>query len=461
MAELSPDHWAHRAVQRLEKYGVSVNDETLRFSSSRYELARRVMGVLEFLEWLSGTGPAPESPADLSAAALYVRAQVSIDRAERILTALSDLEIDPSSVSHRYHTRDLSNHTLQRLRAGVEGFQDRLRALRAEVVALRRLKATTSAHIVNEPSVVMLRERLDKLYLEIAETLDPTLGRLVQPDLDEVLKEAEPSMVSVIGHWVALQEESGATSGLRSGRETVAADQSELLVAMLASDVRALVRDFRVEINTLGGSTTTFAHIMQSIPLRMSEVERPIQSAQTDLLSFDRVGLENGAWGQDDVQETVVMSLPLLGDRSRLSATVRRHVDVDRLREATTTVSREERSGRSEGLALAGEVKVGTSASVRVGYELVPSENDGTFTSSRAVMGADVEYDFGEYGTVQAGYHWGTGEQNERKGAGFGVGYRIGDHTSLLASYSMVRFEHDHDQEIGRSLGEAKLVVRF
>lgn len=132
-------------------------------------------------------------------------------------------------------------------------------------------------------------------------------------------------------------------------------------------------------------------------------------------------------------------------------------VDVDRLRSLAAGESERE----AKPLALFGELQVGSVASVRIGYETRQPEKGSAIPVGTGRVGAGIEYNLRSGGTVAARYHWGTGEQSDQNGADFGVSYRIGENASLRATYSMIRFFDEKRGNYGRSLAEAKLLLRF
>lgn len=103
-------------------------------------------------------------------------------------------------------------------------------------------------------------------------------------------------------------------------------------------------------------------------------------------------------------------------------------------------------------------VPLGEAVSIRIGYELRRLE--GLESSFEGMLGAGLEYRLGARGNVTADLRWSTQPSGARGEAGVGFGFRLGEYTSLIATYSMISFESAKDALIS-GMGEAELEVRF
>lgn len=433
LAEVAPDHWSRQAIANLERSGLVFGrggdlDQT-EDSLSRYELARRVIDVLESLEWMAGKKPASGefSPGEPLLHAYSVRIHLRLDQVKRLWDTLSE------------HIRIETGGEYEALLQQMADLEDR-------------------GADVTEPLIERwhaLDQSIDQWLTRFGQVLD-----LTEDGVASVLIQTAPTLDDVIATWARVKQHSPAT------------DTAPLDAETLIEDVRALVRELEFEINALGGSTDAFGTLMA--PTRSYEWSAPttssVDSTPGTALSLSlfpsasgsSLWNPNGWTGHTDGHTARVEAvLPILGDRSRILATYSQPVDVDRIREATSVSQRWRSEDETDRLSVAGEVRIGSSASIRIGYETTPSRLQGSFIPESGTVEAGVEYSVGRRGRVQAGYSWGTGENNERVGADIGVGYDIAEHASILASFSMVRFDDPDGEAVGRSLGEAKLIVRF
>lgn len=241
---------------------------------------------------------------------------------------------------------------------------------------------------------------------------------------------------------------------LESGREVVQRSVGFPLSAAQSTPATA-----RVE---RGEGAGRFGSSRQSVPTAEYGFE-VLGLRMTTSLSMDEQ-----AFGETSVPTARLQaSLPLPGDRGEIEAGYS-VVDIDRLREiskAETGTDGRRPSGRraadEDGRSrfhVTGVAPLGDAVSIRVGYELRAA--DETTSSLEGVVGAGLEYRLGERGNVTADLRWSPEAETGPREAGVGFGYRLGENTSLIATYSMITFESAKDA-LTSGLGEAELEVRF
>ncbi len=209
----------------------------------------------------------------------------------------------------------------------------------------------------------------------------------------------------------------------------------------------------RMDVSTFPGQVET-TRIGAEYPVSVSGVE--IKAG---------VGWETVPPGRARESEaTLEASVPMFGRRGGIGASYT-VVDLDRLRELTSggrdrdDASTGGREGQVRSWSIGGTVPLADVASIKVGYE-VRSETASQSRAHDELLGAGLEYYLGSQGKVRAVYQWGTVDEKRGSSTGVDIGYRIGENTSLSASYSMIQFDAEGDT-YRDNLGAAKLEVRF
>lgn len=366
--------------------------------------------------------------------------------------------------------------------------------------ALERLAATGFVDPARHP--VSPRHPLTRFELASAtkEALETLLSLLNEKDGDADESAAPPGLVDYVAAFMSQRAGSGER---RSTEDTP---------ARVVQDLRALAEEFAEDISRLGGLRAHVTRGAGGVPggdvswleivrgvLNSESTARPTADARPDAtrgVSLDAIiaALESGRRGAESrsvglplavgstaspatqtAYDLAAYDLEVLGLQMRTTLGYS-FVDIDRLRELSSgSVVRGEASctgedclqvsGRggadSPGLPrfhVAGVAPLGDAVSVRIGYELRTA--DALASSLESVVGAGLEYRLGERANVIADVRWTRRSGMGQGEAGVGFGYRLGDSTTLIATYSLVSFESARDA-LESGLGEAELEVRF